>query len=56
MKWLAAILKERERTVRDALEGNARTARFIAILLTRLVIASVVVLLAIIGYAIWHLL
>src|ERR1044071_3404418 len=58
-KWLAKIVKERERTARGALDGNARTARYIAILLARLlsraVIVGILAVLAITIYVIWRL-
>ena len=55
LKWLVARHRERERTIRDALGGNARTARLIAILLTYAVIIGIIAILAIIAYVVYRL-
>ncbi|MDX3689969.1 hypothetical protein PV726_06375 [Streptomyces europaeiscabiei] len=55
MKWLTAIHRERERTIRDALGGNARTARLIAIRLTRGMVIGIFAILAIIAFIVYRL-
>ncbi|MDX3634807.1 hypothetical protein PV728_32030 [Streptomyces europaeiscabiei] len=55
MKWLTAIYRERERTTRDALGGNARTVRLIAIRLTRGMIIWIFAILAIIAFIVYRL-
>lgn len=55
VKWLTAIHRERERTIRDALGGNARTARLIAIRLTRGMVIGIFAILAIIAFIVYRL-
>ncbi|MBO7938947.1 hypothetical protein ABZX99_02980 [Streptomyces antibioticus] len=46
-------MQEHERTVQGALEGNARTARYIAIMLTRGLIVGGFAVLLIVGFVVW---